>query len=122
MVRFLTAEWVAALDRAATAAGPCADSLDGLVVGYRVDGFDYHVTVADRRVRFRPGAVDDATVTFRLDRDTAAAIARGELSAQRAFMSGKLRIGGDTKALVRAQSAFAALGDVFAAVRSDTEW
>ena len=122
MVRFLSPEWLDEIDRAAAAAGPCAPELDGFVVGYHVDDVDYHVVCTAEGMRVRPGSADAPTVTFRLDRATAAAIARGELSAQRAFMSGRLRIGGDATALVRAQPAVATLGDVFAQVRPETEW
>ena len=45
-----------------------------------------------------------------------------ELSAQRAFMAGRLRIGGDAAALIRAQGALAVLPDLFAAIRPETEW
>lgn len=122
MVRFLSPEWLHAIDRAAETVGPCAPELDGFVIGYRVDDIDYHVTFASGRMRVIPGAPADATVTLHLDRPTAVAIARGELSAQRAFMCGRLRIGGDVHALVRANAAVATLGDVFAKVRSETEW
>lgn len=122
MVRFLSPEWVDALDRAAASTGPCSSDLEGLVVAYAVDDGGYHVAFTAEGMRVRPGAPDPATVTFRLDRATAAAIAQGTSSAQRAFMSGRLRIGGDATALVRAQAAIAALGDVFAIVRPETEW
>ena len=53
---------------------------------------------------------------------TATAIARGELSAQRAFMNGRLAIEGDTLALAHAQPALRGISDAFAEVRSSTEW
>jgi SCP-2 sterol transfer family len=48
----------------------------------------------------RPGSGRVAHVTFTVDYDTAAAMARGELSAQRALMQGRLRVRGSTKALL----------------------
>lgn len=122
MVRFLSPEWLHEIDRVAGSAGPCASELDGFVVGYHVDDIDYHVAFTSEGMRVVPGVSEAATVTLHLDRATAAAIARGELNAQRAFMSGRLRIGGDVTALVRAHAAVAALGDVFAQLRPETEW
>jgi putative sterol carrier protein len=122
VVRFLSPEWVHALDDAATAAGIDGVGLDGLVVAYDVEGFGYRLVFGPEGVRVVEGAPPDATVTIRSDRETATAIARGELSAQRAFMAGRLRIGGDATALVRAQAAVATLPDLFAAVRPETEW
>jgi putative sterol carrier protein len=121
VVRFLTDEWVDALDGAAPDAIVFDGELDGLVLGYVVDDFAYHLVFADGRVHVRHGAAERPTVTFRCDRETAAEIARGEASAQRAFMSGRLRIGGDASALLRAHAAIAALPDLFAAVRVGTE-
>jgi hypothetical protein len=74
----------------------------------------------DGHVSVRRGEAGDPTVTFRCDRPTAEAIARGQSSAQRAFMAGQLRIGGDASALLRSHSAIACLPDVYAAVRSQT--
>jgi putative sterol carrier protein len=125
MVAFLTDAWVAALDDAAAAfspAPPIDAALEGLVVGYAVGDFAYHLVFSTDAVQARSGAHDAATVTFRCDRATATAIARGEASAQRAFMAGNLRIGGDASALLRAHGAIAALPDLFAAVRDRTDF
>ena len=120
MARFLTDEWVDALDVAASELR-VGDDVD-LCVEHAVGAFTYHVAYTAPRVRYRTGPADAATVRLVADRDTAAAIARGELSAQRAFMNGLLAIEGDTLALVNAQPALRAIGDAFAAVRASTEW
>lgn len=120
MAGFLTDAWVDALDVAATDLAVPGDTT--LCVEHVVGSFTYHVAYAGGRVRYRPGPAADATVRLVADRDTAAAIARGELSAQRAFMNGLLAIEGDTLALVNAQSTLRAIGDAFAGVRSSTEW
>lgn len=120
MATFLTAEWVKALDEAASGLHYAAAA--PLTVEHAVGAFAYHVAYADSRVRFLCGAAACPTVRLVADRDTAVAIARGELSAQRAFMNGLLRIEGDTLAFANALPAFRVLGDVFAAVRADTEW
>ena len=73
-------------------------------------------------VRFiaHPTAVADLTLTS--DVATAAAVSRGEQSAQAAFMAGRLHLRGDTAALIRNATAFARAGDAFAAVRDLTDY
>lgn len=122
MVKFLSDEWVIALDRSSPSSRPCGPELEDLVLAYDVDDFAYHLVFTSAGVRAHLGVAENPTVTFRCDRTTATAIAQGESSAQRAFMAGKLRIGGDASALLRAHGAIAALNDVFAAVRPETEW
>jgi putative sterol carrier protein len=63
-----------------------------------------------------------ADVTFISNRETAAALARGELNAQRALTSGRLKLRGDVDRLGAAGDALASLGDVLGAVRADTEY
>jgi putative sterol carrier protein len=119
MPRYLSPEWIEALDRAAAAAGEVMPGVT-LTVQQVVGDVSYHVTITDGRVRVHAGVAPDADVTFRQDAAVASAIARGERSAQAAFMAGELRVGGDLGVLMAHQPAFAALDDVFAAVRADT--
>ena len=124
MVRFLSPEWVDALDRAARRDPALAQAAHdvSLVVQHEIADACYYVDVDAGTVRVRPGAAAEPTVTFSSDRGTAARIARGELSAQRAFMNGTLRVSGNIAALIGAHDAFARLPDVFAAVRDNTEF
>jgi hypothetical protein len=123
MVRFLSDRWIAATDAAAGTATVPANVT--LVVDHTVTHgareVRYHVAVADGRIAVRPGPAPEATVTFRQDLATAWAIASGRASAQRAFMAGQLRVGGDLHALVSNREVFAALDDVLAPVRDRTE-
>ena len=128
MVSFLSSEWIDALDRAASTATDLAALTAGvvLVIEQEITGPDgiatqYHVTIDDGRVSVRQGPAEAATVRFQEDRDTAWAVASGELSAQRAFMTGRLRVGGDLTVLLAHGEVLAALGDVFASVRAETE-
>jgi putative sterol carrier protein len=129
MARFLSAEWVAALDDAARRSEALRSATAGihLVVQQVVtDGPDgervYHLVLRDGDVRVVDGPADAPTVTFTQPWSVARAVARGEASAQGAFMGGELRVGGDVAALIAHQSAVAGLDDVFAAVRAGTEW
>lgn len=129
MVRYLSDEW---MERAAAAlagdealAGATADA--DLTVTYDVsggpDGRRAYTLRADHgRVALEAGAQDDAPVTFSLDYATAVAIARGELSAQAAFMRGDLKLGGDVGVLVREGAALDGVDDALAALRADTEF
>jgi hypothetical protein len=92
------------------------------VLEYVVDATTYHLGVEDGVVRVRPGAAAAATVRFSTDRATAAAVAQGEASAQHAFMTGSLRIGGDVTAILAHHAALARLDDVFAPVRAATTY
>lgn len=126
VAEFLSDAWLADLAGAASAATPPADL--SLVVQLLVgdqgmpDAAAYAVGFADGRITVTPGRVQDADLTLTQDRATAAAIARGELSAQVAFMAGRLRIGGDLRAVLEHAPALAALADVFAEVRDHTTW
>ncbi len=138
VVEYLSPEWLAA---AATlvAADPllaAAATAHELVVEYLVeqprehgpgehgpgavapgDPVAYHLRLSGGAVALVPGTAPDADVRFRCDHATALAVARGELGAQRAFMEGRLRIGGDVRAIVAAQEVLAAVGDVLAPIR-----
>jgi hypothetical protein len=131
MLVYLSPAWVAALDHAARADPALADAARevGLVVEQHVTGGPqgdviYHLVFDHGAVSVASGAADDgpsAVVRFTLDHETALAIARGEGSAQRAFMAGSLQVGGDLRALIDHQAVLSALHDVFAAVRDQTD-
>lgn len=126
MAEFLSDAWLADLARAAIAA--TAPTGVALVVQMLVedgaggDSIAYAVGMAGGVITVTPGRVHDADLTLTQDRATAAAIARGEMSAQVAFMSGRLRIGGDLRGVLEHAGALAAMADIFAEVRDDTTW
>ena len=107
----LSAEWIEALD-ASLASSVFAPDVR-IVIQQIVDDHAYHVTIADGRGRVVGGRAVEATVTFTQDEATAADIARGGLSAQQAFMSGRLRVRGDLPALARAQDVLTELDRAF---------
>lgn len=125
MAEFLTDAWIAELDRVAQGASAPFDLrlvIQQVVLEARGVERCYAVRVEDGRVSIAPGRAQDADLTLTQDRATAAAIARGELSAQVAFMAGELRVGGDLRLVLERAGALAALGDVFAAARNSTTW
>ncbi|MEO5842525.1 MAG: SCP2 sterol-binding domain-containing protein [Acidimicrobiales bacterium] len=125
MVKFLTDEWVSALDHEASAhRSPIAESF---VVEYRVQletdaSFVYQIRFDTEGVTVSTGAPATATVVLSTDRVTAHGVATNTMSAQAAFMAGQLRLDGDTMAMVRNHDAFTSLDEIFEAVRTITEY
>ena len=122
MAGFLTPAWLADLDAAGRRASVAPD-LRLVVQQVIPDGPDgqelaYVVEVADGTLSVRPGRADHPDVTFTQDRATALAIHRGELSAQAAFIEGRLRLGGDLRSILDRAGSLASIDDVFAAARA----
>lgn len=127
MARFLSDEWLSALERAARdGVEPTIDPTIDIVVEQVVIDDDqeiaYHLILRDGRIQVRRGRAASPTVTFITDRATATRVNRGDQSAQEAFMTGRLRVGGDIRALLAYQQRGAKLDDLFAAVRADTTY
>ena len=56
---------------------------------------DYYVTVGDGVAVLALGTLEEADASVGSDYETAAAIAAGELNVQMAFMTGKIKVGGN---------------------------
>lgn len=80
----------------------------------------WHVELGPQGVRWAAGTHPEPDVTFRCDADTAWAVQTGTESAQAAFMAGRLRIGGDTGALIAHHGVLAELDDALADLRART--
>jgi putative sterol carrier protein len=127
MPRFLTPEWIAALDAAAREAAVPAGvrlTVQQIVTGVDAGGDDvrYHLVLDEGRLRVHPGEAPAADVTLVQTRDVAAALSRGELNAQQALEAGRLKLRGDIGRLAREGRALTAVEDVFAAVRAATTY
>lgn len=129
MARYLSPEWFDDLNAAAAAAPELADAAGGLRLVIQqvvTDGPEgdtrYVVRVEDGRVTVVPGGAADADVTVTEDHATATAVARGELAAPAAFMTGRIRVTGETSVLLEAQAALHRLDAVFAGVRERTTY
>jgi hypothetical protein len=113
MWRFLSVEWVDALDRAASAQSPAAPTTTTVVVEQHVLGGPegdvvYHMALGPDGWHARTGAGPTADLVLRTDYDTAVALHRGTRTAQDAIAAGRLRITGD---LDRVRDLVGALGD-----------
>jgi hypothetical protein len=127
MARFLSDEWIAALDGAARHAavpGGVSLTIQQIVTGAGAGGDDvrYHFVVADGRLRVHAGEAPAPDVTLVQTREVAAALSRGELNAQQALEAGRLKLRGDVGRLAREGKPLIALEDVFAAVRDETSY
>jgi putative sterol carrier protein len=82
----------------------------------------YHLQVGDGEATFGAGPADPEDVRMEQDWATAVAVATGELNAQEAFVTGRIRFLGDQQLLIDSQPVFAALDGVFATVRERTQY
>ncbi len=121
MAEFLTDDWFEDLETAAMEAEVEVAPrlvLQQVVPDGPVGEVAYAVVVEDGKVQVQRGRVAHPDLVFTQDRVTAEAIHRGELSAQAAFMQGRLRLGGDLRAVIDRAADLASIDDVFARVRA----
>lgn len=104
-VGYLTPAWVAAANAALQ---NLAHSADAGSVGYRIEDdsgaevFSYTLILGPSETGAVTGT-DDAGVVLILRRETAVGIAKHQLSAQREFLNGSMRIDGDINVLLTSQ-------------------
>jgi predicted lipid carrier protein YhbT len=124
MPEFLSDEWVTAFD-ALLADVAVAERL---TISHTVtDGpggatIQYSVELSPDGSHVRSGPAADPTVTFTSDYATALAVSRGDEPTQTVFLDGRLRVGGDTAALLVAGRWLAELGDLGAGLRGATTY
>jgi hypothetical protein len=129
VVRYLSDEWMDEADRSLRASEALAEATTDvdLTVAYEVagapDGKRTYALCFDRgAVSLQREVPTGAPVTFALDYTTATEIARGDLSAQAAFMQGRLKLGGDVNVLIRDGAALDGVTDALADLRARTEY
>ena len=125
MPRYLSPEWFDEINAAARAGTPAfaADAsflLQQVVTGNPLGEVRYWVRIHGGTVEAGLGEVDGADVTVSQSYDTAMAVSSGEITAQAAFVAGKIRVSGDATLLLEHQPALAALADAVAPVRQRT--
>jgi putative sterol carrier protein len=64
----------------------------------------YYLSIADGAVDTDTGPLDDPDVTVTSDYDTSVAISKGELNVQMAFMTGKIKVGGNMAKIMMHQT------------------
>jgi hypothetical protein len=128
-VRYLSSEWMDAAARALaaddslrTALADLSLTVEQVVTGGPDGTVQWHITVDRGDVTLRRGPADDPDLRFATSYDTAARVASGLLGAQRAFVEGQLRVGGDLSLLITHQRAVASIDDALAELRARTTY
>ncbi len=124
----LSDDWISAFDDVVREHTGLAEATAAtrLVITYLVEDPDgdhraYSIVLDHGDNRVERGTRTDADVTLRTDRVTAADIAHNRESALKAFMAGRLRLGGDVRALITHQALLSDIDDCTAALRRDTD-
>ena len=122
-LRYLSDEWLARADRALGDLSPVDEEVAvGVTVTGGPDGERrYRLVLGPDRVGLDPEP-EPAGVRMTMAWDDAVEIAQGRSSAQRAFLDGHLRLGGDLSLLLGHQDALARIDDRLAELRIDTRY
>ena len=127
MIQYLSDDWLQAANDAVSTNNDLttAAKAQSLTIDYEVTGapdgkVTYGIVFNDGTVAIEAGKHKDASASFSLDYPTATEIAKGDLSAQAAFMQGRLKLAGDVTVLVRQYQMIDGLSDALAGLRTDT--
>ena len=111
MATFLSEEHMTTGTEALNADAGFQGAMSGVDLGLQFEvidaptgSIDYYLTVGDGAATLALGTLDDADASVSSDYETAAAIAKGELNVQMAFMSGKIKVGGNMAKVMMYQS------------------
>lgn len=128
-VRYLSLDWIDALTQAVTGSREMADVARDHTVGFTQTvlggpegDVTYHLQIAVGRASFGAGPADPEDVRFEQDWETAVAVATHVLNAQQAFITGRIRLTGDSQKLMESTPVFAVLDTVFSTVREFTDY
>ncbi|WP_420617838.1 SCP2 sterol-binding domain-containing protein [Candidatus Poriferisocius sp.] len=122
MPKYLSEEWLLEADVALRASGLCTSDGVRFAVEQQVGEVVFHMVFDEDGASVCAGPAIDPAVVFRQNRDTAVAIALGELSAEEAVLNGEITFEGDPMALLYHRRLLTRAEDVFADVRSRTDW
>jgi hypothetical protein len=127
-VPYLSDEWVDAADellRSSTLDPPVDEgfTIETVVTLPHGPARRYVLAFEGSTIRARrPGDDEHATVRFTQPYGVATAIARGDLSAQAAFLDARIQVGGDITTLIGNARLLGLVGDVLAPLRADTDF
>ncbi len=121
---FLSDEWMEAANAALQESAGFQSSIAGknlgvqFVVSDGADGgqLDYYMSIADGAATLAKGELEGADVTVTSNYETAAGIAKGDLNTQMAFMTGKIKVGGNLAVLMTHQNIVSQWGAATAAM------
>lgn len=123
MSKFLTEEWAGNVTTALNNHEGFKNAIGAADLGIQFsaeggpDGdVEYYLKSSGGTSEMAIGALDDPDVTVKQSYETAAAISKGELNTQTAFMTGKLKVSGNLAKLMMHQNAIqqwgAAVGEL----------
>ena len=111
MATFLSDEHFAAAKDALNSDGGFQNSITGVTLSVQFDvsgsnqgDISYYLNIADGAVDTAMGPMDGADVTVASDFETSKDISKGELNVQMAFMSGKIKVGGNMAKIMMHQA------------------
>lgn len=128
VIRFLSPEWLAALDAAVAGNDQLCRSVadvDLIVRQVVLGGPEGDVAYSLRLAHGTAGVSTDgadADIEVVQDYATAAAISRGELTSAAAFAAGRIKLGGSVGQLIRHGGMAGGLGDLFSTLRASTTY
>ena len=122
MPAYLSDEWIQEADTALRASEIATADGERFAVEQRVGEVVFHMVFDGDGARVGMGPATEPAVVLSQSRDTAVAIARGELSAEEAVLNGHTVVEGDPLALLSHHKILARANDVFADVRTRTDW
>jgi putative sterol carrier protein len=115
--KFLSEEWVGEVTSALNQHQGFKNAIGAADLGIQFitedapdGGVNYYLSTNGGVATMAIGDLDGADVTVKQSYDTAAAISRGDLNTQTAFMTGKLKVSGNLAKLMMHQSAIAQWG------------
>ena len=111
-VKFLSAEWAQAVEGALNGHPGFKSAMGNAELGLQFNVSDspngdiaYYLRASGGTTTLSLGSIEGADVTIGQTYDTAAAIAKGDLNTQTAFMTGKLKVSGNLAKLMMHQAA-----------------
>lgn len=127
MAKFLTQEWGDEVREALNSSDTVKNAIQGVDLTVQQVVTDvpdegevkYWTQFKDGEVNGEIGEADNPDVTISQNYETAAAMNKGELNAQAAFMQGKLKVTGNMGKLLQNQGALQAIGPVMAEVPTE---
>lgn len=129
VIPYLSDEWIEAANEAVANSAELKKSAkdQDLTIAYEVTGTPsgkvrYGMTFKDGAASVTTGKHADAGAAFTLDYETATQIARGELSAQAAFMQGRMKLAGDVTVLIGQYRLIDETEDALSELRANTEY
>lgn len=125
MAKFLTEEWLQALTEAINAHEGFRSAIANVELTLQFEVTDppegalerYYVALTGGEAVAAPGDADNADASITNNYETAVAVSKGELNTQMAFMTGKIKVGGNMGKIMMHQQV---LGE-FAKAASDVE-